>query len=178
MIEQTARVLEVDGESVLLATEQQAGCQSCDVKGGCGTSVIGRLFPQRPQQHLRLSQANIKPPARPGDQVVIGIDEGHLQKSTLFLYAVPLLGLLVGALLGGFLGERFEIGASGEPMSILLGLLGLSIGLIALKYSALGSGLGSGDRLSQAVKILRVNQPAFSIGLADLQKPQTHEKPR
>jgi sigma-E factor negative regulatory protein RseC len=161
MIEQAARVIQVDGDSVLVATERQSGCQSCDVKGGCGTSLIGQLFPDRPQQHLRLPLGDLKPPPKAGERVIIGIDESYLQISTLLLYAVPLLGLLAGALLGAHLGKQPGSPLGAEPMSILLCLLGLSLGLMITRRTA---GNRSG-RMARAVKILRVEPSGIVVGI-------------
>ena len=157
MIEQSARVLDTDGDSILLATERQSGCHSCDVKGGCGTSLIGSLFPNRPQQQLRLPLGDLSPPPSPGDRVTIGIDEGYLQSSTLLLYAVPLLGLMGGAVFGSLLGNA----QTEEPMSILFGLLGLSLGLI---YNRYGAAQRSG-KMAQYVKVLRVETRGIAVPL-------------
>jgi len=158
MIEQAARVIGVDGNSLLVSTERQSGCQSCDVKSGCGTSLLGKLFPNRPQQQLRLPLDDLPAPPT-GTRVVIGIDEAYLQRSTLMLYAVPLLGLLLGAVLGAYLGARPGSPLGTEPMSILLCLLGLSLGLLIPR---LATGKDK-ERLSQAVKILRVEPAGIAV---------------
>jgi positive regulator of sigma E activity len=93
--------------------------------------------------------------------VIIGIDEAYLQASTLLLYLVPLLGLLFGALLGGYLGERPGSPIGGEPMSILLGLLGLGLGLYVTRQAA---GRQNG-RLAQAVQILRIEPAGIEVGI-------------
>jgi sigma-E factor negative regulatory protein RseC len=161
MIEQTARVIRVEDDMVAVATERQSGCQSCDVKSGCGTSLIGQLFPDRPQQELRLPLGQLQARPRAGDRVVIGIDEAYLQRSTLLLYAVPLLGLLLGAVVGAYLGGRQASPMDGEPMSILLGLLGLSLGLYVTRQSA---GRRTGQ-LTRAVRILRVEPAGIVVGM-------------
>jgi sigma-E factor negative regulatory protein RseC len=164
MIEQTARVISVEGDWVSVATERQSGCQSCDVKSGCGTSLIGQLFPQRPQQQLRLPLGQLSSAPRAGDRVIIGIDEAYLQSSTLLLYAVPLLGLLLGAVAGAYLGGRPGSPLGGEPMSIMLGLLGLSLALFVTRQTA---GRRTGH-LPRAVKILRVEPAGVMVGMPDV----------
>lgn len=44
MIEETALVLEVKGQHVLLETQRKSACQSCSVKSGCGTSTCQKLW--------------------------------------------------------------------------------------------------------------------------------------
>jgi sigma-E factor negative regulatory protein RseC len=168
LIEQYARVVAVQGRSVRVLTERQTGCQSCDVKGGCGTSLIGRLFPQRPEQLLELSTEPLATLPRPGDRVLIGIDEQHLQQVGLLLYATPLAGLLLGAVGGATLG--LSIGAQvQEPMSIIFGLLGLSLGLLYVRRrSAARAYTAEGP-----VRLLRVEPAAFAVTLPAMPRPDT-----
>lgn len=162
MIEQYARVLEVRGDSLLVATERQSGCNSCDVKGSCGTSLIGRLFPQRPQQQLSLPIGDLSSLPGPGDRVIIGIDEGYLHSSTLLLYAVPLGGLLGGAILGSWLGGQPGSPLSSEPMSILFCLLGLSLALVYTR----GRASARTRAIDGAVRLLRVEPRSVAVPLA------------
>ena len=131
MIEQQAQVTALDGDHALVVIVRQNACGSCAAKSGCGTSVIASLFPQR-QQQLRVANTV---QAGAGDQVLIGLSESGLQRASLLLYGVPLLGLLAGALLG-------QLWGGSEPRSILGGLLGASLGLWIVRWrSRRGSGL-------------------------------------
>jgi len=161
VIEQYARVVEVHGRNIRVVTEPQAGCQSCEVKGGCGTSLIGRLFPQRPQQLLDLSTGTLTSVPRPGDRVLIGIDEQHLQQAGLLLYATPLAGLLLGAVSGATLGAAIGIQAQ-EPMSIIFGLLGLSLGLLYVKTRSAARSRGP----EGPVRLLRLEPAKFEVTLS------------
>jgi sigma-E factor negative regulatory protein RseC len=168
LIEQYARVVEVQGQNVRVLTERQPGCQSCEVKGGCGTSLIGRLFPQRPEQLLDLSAGQLTMVPRPGDRVLIGIDEQHLQQAGLLLYATPLAGLLLGAICGATLGAAMGVQAQ-EPMSIISGLLGLSLGLLYVKRrSAARSYTAEGP-----VRLLRVAPAPFEVTLPAMPQHDT-----
>ncbi len=173
MIEQYAQVLAVEHDSVLIVTQRQSGCQSCDVKGGCGTSLIGRLFPQRPQQQLRLPLGDLSSPPTPGDRVIIGIDETHLHSSTLSLYVIPLIGLLGGAVAGSLLGEMPGSPLPGEPMSILLCLLGLILGLAYARSRSAEWVRKPGH----VIKLLRVESPPFSVPVTtDILSPGNQDK--
>lgn len=164
MIEQQATVLEVRDDSILIRTQRQSGCQSCDVKSGCGTSVIERFFPERPQQQLILPIDQLESTPKPGDQVVIGINESYLQNTTMVLYLVPLMGLLLGAVVGSYIGTLPESPLSSEPMSILLCLLGLSLGLWIIRQTT----ERRHRRLYQAVKVLRIARKSPVIGVQEL----------
>ncbi len=145
MIEQRAKVLSVHGDRVRIQTEAQTGCHSCGAKSGCGSALIAQMFPARFNQQLRLSTAHLATRPRPGEHVIVGIDEGHLRKISLLLYAVPLLGLLGGAIAGQAWGDT-------ELISILGGLLGLIATLASVRWGA--------ERIlaaaPEAIRILRI----------------------
>jgi len=72
-------------------------------------------------------------PLQVGDQVVIGIAEQALVRGSLAVYAVPLLALLAGAVLGE-LGADHGLWDNAELASLVLGLGGLAGGLLWLKH--------------------------------------------
>ena len=158
MIEQRARVIRsVDEGLVQVQTEAQTGCHTCGAKSGCGSSLIAQMFPARFNQLLKLPAGHLVRPPRPGDHVVIGIDETYLQKISLLLYAVPLVGLLAGAIAG-------QVIAGTELLSILGGLLGLSVGLLSVKWGAARM-LTAGPN---AVCILRVERSQVTVSMDSL----------
>lgn len=153
MIEQEARVTALDGDHALVTVVQQSACGSCAAKSGCGTSVVASLFPQR-QQQLRVANTQ---QARVGDRVMVGLPEDGLQRASLLLYGVPLLGLLLGATTGQSWGGS-------ELHAILGGLLGASLGLWFVRWrSTRADGL-------QPVMVRRL--PSEGISLASLQPRQ------
>jgi len=124
MIEETGRVVSIDGESAEVETQRRRACGQCAEQGGCGTSLVAQMLGERPARVRVLNPIQ----ARPGDQVVIGVEEGAFLRVAALLYGVPLLALIGGALAGQWLGGR--TGAVGtEPLSLLSGLLGLIAGL-------------------------------------------------
>lgn len=151
MIEETAQVLRLHDRMAEVVTQRQSACGHCAAKNGCGTSLLATWFPQR-QLVFRL---NNDIHAAAGDTVIIGLDEAFLQRSSLLLYALPLLGLLVGAVAGeyGFslLEWPTELGA------ILSGLLGLSAALVAVRHIS----AGSFERGDAGVKLLRISRSSM-----------------
>jgi sigma-E factor negative regulatory protein RseC len=129
MIEEKAIVVAVEGDSVLLQTQRRSACQSCSVKQGCGTSVLAKVVGQRSAQILvsNTLDANI------GDELIIGIDDNALVKGSLLVYALPLILLLVGALLGELLAHYYVLNA--ELMSIVLGAAGFVLAMVLIRYS-------------------------------------------
>lgn len=127
MIEQEARVRAVDGDIAEVVVMRQSTCGGCQAKSGCGTALVGDLFPNR-EMALRLDNSQH---ARAGDLVMIGLPEASLQIAALLLYGLPLLTLIAGAMAGQWLAQ--SIGTALEPTAILAGLLGLIAGLTAAR---------------------------------------------
>ncbi|MGB5259464.1 MAG: SoxR reducing system RseC family protein [Gammaproteobacteria bacterium] len=105
MLEETGRVVDVDGEFAWVESERETSCGSCAARAGCGTGVIAKVLGRK---RMRLRVVN-RIDAAIGDQVVIGIAESGVVRGSLAVYAVPLAGLFAGAiagqLAGGYLAE-------------------------------------------------------------------------
>lgn len=123
MIEETAQVVAAEGEFAWVETQRQSTCGGCAARQACGTAVLAKLLGQR---RTRLRALN-RQGARVGDRVVIGIQGQALLRGSLLLYAVPLLGLLLGALVGELMSQRLIV--TGEGLTIGLGLAGLGLAL-------------------------------------------------
>lgn len=156
MIEEAARVIGLRGDLAEVATRQQTACGSCAAKAGCGTSLIAAWFNRRAPVFLLRNDIG----AAPGDEVIIGLDEGRLQRGTLLLYALPLAGLLLGAIAG----ERAfaHLGLAAELGAVLTGLLGLVAALLYVRRVTGGEALGR----DAGVRLLRVvgRTPPFAPG--------------
>lgn len=149
MIEEQARVVRVQGDIAEVIAERQSACNSCSVRGGCGTSLLAEWFPRR-----RLTfQLRNDIGAGLGDAVIVGLDERLLQRGALLLYATPLGGLLLGAVLGERLAPH--IGLPAELGAVLTGLLGLTAALLLVRHVSLGRHLGG----QQGVRLLRLAPP-------------------
>lgn len=143
MIEEQARVVGLHGGFAEIVTQQRAACGSCSAKGGCGTSLLSAWFPQR---YLTFQLEN-DIGARSGDTVIVGLDEEMLQRSSLLLYALPLAGLLLGAILGERLSIHFALPSElGAVVSGLLGLIG-ALAFVRYRTRTAIAGRRSGVRL-------------------------------
>lgn len=166
MIEQEARVEYLDGDDAIVVVARQSACGSCTAKSGCGTALVGNLFPSR-QLSMRLPNSQ---QAEKGDRIVIGLPETAMQLAALLLYGLPLLTLLAGAMAGQSLAE--SSGWSAEPAAIVGGLFGLVAGLSVVRR------LGARSTM-RPVMLRRIpaNEPQF-VGLTALRTPQpfTSEK--
>ncbi len=123
MIEETARVLQTEDGHAWVEVARKSACGSCSVSSGCGTASIARYLGRKGQLRLRV----IDPVGvRPGDQVVIGLEEGSMMRGMIRVYALPLLALLLGALGGELLVRSLALGVRdlGALVGGALGFLG------------------------------------------------------
>jgi len=128
MIEETAQVVRVEGTDVWVETRRRSTCSGCAAEAGCGTGALSKVLGNRRTLVRVLSDQ----PLTVGDEVVVGISEQALVRGSLAVYAVPLLLLLVGAVLGE-LGAGIGLWASAEAGSLALGLGGFAAGLSWLR---------------------------------------------
>lgn len=94
MVEQQATVMSIEGDQLVLEAETQSSCQSCEVKSGCGTSVLSQWVGKK----FTRFQAKNTIQASVGDQVVVGLSETALVQGSLAIYFLPLLGMIIFAL--------------------------------------------------------------------------------
>ncbi|MEW5756946.1 MAG: SoxR reducing system RseC family protein [Pseudomonadota bacterium] len=125
MIEETARVVAIEGEFAWVETERKSTCQSCAANKGCGTAVLSQTVGKRLARMKALNEAK----ARVGARVLVGIDEQALVRGSLAVYGVPLACMLGAAIVMDLL-----VGA--ELAVILGGMLGLAGGFFWLRYFA------------------------------------------
>lgn len=130
MIEETALVLGVSDQQVLLQTQRKSACQSCSVKSGCGTSTLSKVVGTRSSQFVVENTLNVKT----GDQVIVAIDENALVHGSLMVYLFPLLVML----LAGMLAEAFF---ATERVTILASAGGFVLSMFIVRYSLPGSRL-------------------------------------
>ena len=94
MIEETATVISVDGDRIVVEAAVKSTCSGCHVKSDCGTGAIARVFSSKTQR-LELASPI---PVNKGDSVVIGISENGVVFASWLLYLLPILVLLLSLL--------------------------------------------------------------------------------
>ena len=128
MIEESGRIVDLEGEFAWIESERSTTCGGCAVRKGCGTGVIARVLGQK---RVRLRVVN-RIGAVVGDRVVIGISESGLLRGSLAVYAAPLAALFAGALAGHFVGGYLG-SAVRDPLAIAGAVAGLLAGLVWLR---------------------------------------------
>ncbi|MES9968848.1 MAG: SoxR reducing system RseC family protein [Candidatus Thiodiazotropha sp.] len=128
MIEEPATVISVDDGYAVVETQQRAACGTCDSAGSCSTTVLSGLFKRR---HNRLRVSN-PIHAKPGERVIVGVQENAFLKISFLAYLLPLLCMIVMAILMQAAATRFTP-VIGELPQVVGGLLGLISGFFLLR---------------------------------------------
>ncbi|MEJ5211044.1 MAG: SoxR reducing system RseC family protein [Burkholderiales bacterium] len=120
LLETPARVIRSGNGVALVEADYGGGCGSgACATGGCGAAVLAQLFTRNPRGPLEVVDTL---GTRPGERVVVGVEEGSVLGASLLVYLLPLVLLLTGAI-----GARQMFG-SGDGMAALGALLGVAAG--------------------------------------------------
>lgn len=89
MIEEQAVVTQVSQGQVWIQRLQGGACGGCMQQATCGTATLAKLLPKREfAVECELS-------VQAGEQVVVAIDDAHLLSTSLLMYVLPLLAMLI-----------------------------------------------------------------------------------
>lgn len=91
MIEELAVVAKIENRQVWVENGRNSACGGCQQKTSCTTNAIGSLLKKK------LVPVNSDIPLKPGDEVMVTIDENLLLRASLLLYLTPLIALFTGA---------------------------------------------------------------------------------
>jgi sigma-E factor negative regulatory protein RseC len=150
MIEESGRVVKLEGELAWVETERRSACHGCSAQSGCGTGLIGRLFRYRRSRVRALNAAG----ARVGEEVILGLAEQALVRGSLAVYLAPLVAMLAGAMLA----DSLVPGDDGA--AVAGGLLGFGLALLYMRRFAAAI---RGDRRYQPVILRRAGQPTIAF---------------
>ncbi len=123
MIEETATVIRTAKDVAWVQTRRKTACNGCSLNKGCGVSALDKLLGDRNTTLKTIDPLS----SRPGDEVVIGLEEKALLKGSVAVYIVPLLAMILSAIAGSTMVAPW-LGLPPEGSSILLALLGLLAG--------------------------------------------------
>ncbi|MDI9246125.1 SoxR reducing system RseC family protein [Marinobacter sp. CHS3-4] len=96
MITEQGKVIAVTGDQVWVRTIRSSACESCSARSGCGQRVLASASNGRANQILVTNHLG----AQVGDEVAVAIEESALLTASLLVYAVPLLLMVLGAVVG------------------------------------------------------------------------------
>ncbi|MEL0638184.1 MULTISPECIES: SoxR reducing system RseC family protein [Marinomonas] len=118
MIEESGTVLSTEKGFADVETIRTSSCTSCRARHGCGHHAIAQVSASNRMRMKAIDTFDVEV----GQKVIIGIPEDTLLQASLWVYLVPLLGLVGGATL-----PSLWHASNGE--SVVLSLVGLLSGL-------------------------------------------------
>jgi len=122
MIEESGTVLSIEEGFAEVETIRTSSCTSCRARHGCGHHAIAQVSPSNRMLMKAIDPLTVKV----GQKVVVGIPEDTLLQASLWMYLIPLLGLVGGAVLPSLWGGESEI-------SVVLSIFGFAGGLLLAK---------------------------------------------
>lgn len=102
MIEEKGVVLNAESGLAQVETIRTSSCQSCRARHGCGHHAIAQVSSANRMLMTALDPLSVKV----GQRVVVGIPEDTLLRASIWMYLVPLLGLVLGATLPSLVSEQ------------------------------------------------------------------------
>jgi sigma-E factor negative regulatory protein RseC len=115
-----ATVHGVDGDTALVETENGGGCGRCNEPGGCRSGLIAGMFAPGPRTYRIANTIR----AQAGQRVLVCLPDGAVLRSAIAGYLVPVLGVVLGAVLG-------HAAAGTDPATALGAVTGLGLGLLS-----------------------------------------------
>ena len=122
MIEEVGKVVAVNGEQAWVETIRQSACDACSAKSGCGHSTLAKLGQK--SHHI---QANCEVEVAVGDQVVVGVPEDIMIRSSMLAYLVPLIAMLILSIVADHLWAN-------ELLTAISAASGLGLGFMVLRW--------------------------------------------
>lgn len=150
MIEESARVLRVDHDTVWVEAIRQSACSSCSAQKGCGHSLLAKAG----QQRLEVPVARNGIDVRVDDQVLIGVPEQAVLKSSLLIYGAPLALMIILAMTAHFI-------FSSEGITALMAFIGLAGGFAYVNWKSQHLDIGLWQ--PQIVRTLNSEQSAIPV---------------
>ena len=113
MLEEIGRVIKVEGSQALVEMNRHSACAHCGI---CTLGI---------QDKMEIL-ANNSLGAKVNDQVKVAVAGPVILKSAFVVYIIPLFGLVLGYLVGRYLG--------GEKLGVIFGIGGVLLILSGLHY--------------------------------------------
>lgn len=125
MVEESAQVVKVEGDVVWVQAIQQSACGSCQAQKGCGHSLLAKVG----QKQIDLPVARNGMKVAANDQVIIGVPEQAILRSSMLMYGLPLFTMIAVALMSSM--AQLE-----EGLVILFSFLALVAGFAGVSVFA------------------------------------------
>lgn len=151
MIEENGRVLAVKNGFAEIETIRTSSCTACRARHGCGHHAVAQMSSSNRMKMNALCDLDVLV----GQEVVVGIPEDTLLKASIWMYLIPLIGLIGGATLPSLINN--------DPILPVMGaLLGFSGGFLFARGKAEGVS-GNPDFMPRVLRVKTVERSQISI---------------
>jgi sigma-E factor negative regulatory protein RseC len=152
MIEETGRVISIEEGFADVETIRTSSCTSCRARHGCGHHAIAQVSSANRMRMRAIDPLTVEV----GQKVIVGIPEDTLLQASVWMYMIPLLGLVGGAVLPSLWG-------GGSGVAVIFSIIGFSGGLLLARNKS----KQEMNNLDYYPKILRIeSQKGSQIPLA------------
>lgn len=131
MVEESARVLKVEGDVVWVQAIAKSACGSCQAQKGCGHSLLAKAG----QKQIDLPVDRNDFDVHENDQVIIGVPEQAILRSSLLMYGIPLMAMMAVAMVSSLLGVEEKIAVLLAFIAMVLGFVWVNSHSKSLKFS-------------------------------------------
>jgi sigma-E factor negative regulatory protein RseC len=132
MIEESARVIAIEGNQLVLEAEVKTSCQSCSAQKGCGTSLLSRHVGRKLSRFRIENTLN----AVIGDEIIVGLSEQAMLRGSILVYLFPLLSMVLAA---GIADAVLDQTPGRDLLVALAGFAGLGLAVLALRSKLAGA---------------------------------------
>lgn len=150
MIEETGRVLSIEEGFADVETIRTSSCTSCRARHGCGHHAIAQVSSANRMRMRAIDPLTVEV----GQKVVVGIPEDTLLQASVWMYLVPLLGLVGGAVVPSLWG-------GGSGIAVIMSIIGFAGGLLLARNKS----KQEMNNLDYYPKILRIEAKDSQIPL-------------
>ncbi|MDB4837545.1 SoxR reducing system RseC family protein [Marinomonas sp.] len=148
MIEETGKVLAVEDGFAEVETIRTSSCNACRARHACGHHVIAKVSSSNQMRMRAIDALQVSV----GQEVVVGIPEDTLLQASIWMYFIPLLGLVGGAVSPSLWG-------GGSNIAVTFSIIGFALGLWLARHKS----KQEMNNLDYYPRILRTESPKSAI---------------
>ncbi|MEW6998429.1 SoxR reducing system RseC family protein [Colwelliaceae bacterium BS250] len=131
MIEETAKVVAIDGDKITVTSSIKSTCHSCAQQDDCGSGQIAKAIPHKSLTTSLNAKFIGNKILNVGDEVVIGLPETTMLSSAFDVYMLPIIGLVLFAAIGQYV--LVDLWHLHELLALMLGVFGGVLGFLIAK---------------------------------------------
>jgi sigma-E factor negative regulatory protein RseC len=122
MVEETGLVTQIKGAMATVLVQKKSACDGCSVQGACESTAEGMEI-----EALNMVHAGV------GQKVKVAMAPRDYLKGSMFMYVLPLIVFIAGAIIGKNIGETYLKNMNSDLVAAMTGFALLVLSLAGLK---------------------------------------------